>query len=174
MGYLFTVQFGFCFGRDRLWTRNLETIFRSVWKYFLIGTCIVWRQVYYLLFFMFYLVIYLYCFVFFLLFFFLLLYGVSFCQRCFHVYFSFCESIYLSTYLFGWGRRGGVYFWYSCMLMACNYINNEILCAFIGLLSVGECIFSKKYGQPLFLLEMNFTTDITYFSNSFHHAFMLQ
>ena len=39
-----------------------------------------------------------------------------------------------------WGRRGRVHFWYSCMLMACNFINNEILYAFTGLLSVGECI----------------------------------
>ena len=55
-----------------------------------------------------------------------------------------------------WARRWGFQFWQSCLLMACNFINNEIFCAFTGLLSVGECISSKSNGQPLFLLEKNF------------------
>ena len=79
--------------------------------------------------------------------------------------------IYLLIYL---GAPWRVHFWYSCMLMACNFINNEILQAFTGLLSVGECIPSKNNGSRLFLLEMNFTMDIKYISSSFHHAFMLQ
>ena len=73
-----------------------------------------------------------------------------------------------------WGRRGRVQFWQSCMLMACSFTNNEILCALTGLLSVGECISSKGNGQPLLLLEMNFTMDIRYFTSSFHQVFMLQ
>ena len=60
------------------------------------------------------------------------------------------------------------------MLMACNFINNEILCAFTGVVCEGECISGKNNGSPLFLLEMNFTMDIRYFSSCFHHAFMLQ
>ena len=32
--------------------------------------------------------------------------------------------------------------------MACNFINNEMLCAFTGLPSVGECISSKNNGYP--------------------------
>ena len=69
-------------------------------KYFSIGACIVWKQVYYLLFFMFYLFTYLYCFLFSFLFFGFYMERVS-VESCFHIYFSFCESIYLFTYLFG-------------------------------------------------------------------------
>ena len=57
--------------------------------------------------------------------------------------------------------------------MTCNSTNNENLCAFMGLLSVGECI-SKGNCKPLFLLEINCTVDIRYSTNSFHHEFMLQ
>ena len=172
MGYLFTVQFGFWLGRDRLWIRNLETIFRSVWKYFSVGACIVCKQVYNFLC-LIYLFIYLF---YFFVFYTERLRGVSIHILVFVN--LFCEFFFFySYYLFimvSWGRRGEVQFWYSFMLMACNFINNEISCAFTGLLSVGECICSKNNGQPLFLLEVNFAMDIRYFSSSFYHAFMLQ
>ena len=130
-----------------------KQFFRSVRKYFLVGACTVWKQVY--------------------LFIFLasirsefLLRGVSV-----HILVFVTLSLFIMV---SWGHRGGVQFWKSCMLMACNFINNGIFCAFTGLLSVGECISSKSNGQPLFLLEMNFIMDIRYFSSSFYHAVMLQ
>ena len=71
----------------------------------------MWKQAYYFLFFIYlficlfiYLCIYLCCFIFYFLFIFCF-FGfyteqVSI-ERCFHIYFSFCKSIYLFTYLFG-------------------------------------------------------------------------
>ena len=89
-----------------------------------------------------YLFIYLFIF-FYFLFFFGFYTEQVFVERCFHIYFSFCESIMVSWEPRG---RGRVHFWYSCMLMACNFTNNKIFCAFSGLLSVGECISSKNNG----------------------------
>ena len=170
MGYFFTVQFGFWLRRDRLWTRNLETIVQ-VCSVILFGWGLLPVEAGLLFIILYVLFIYLFCFISHFFDFYTERVSV---EKCSHIYFSFWESIYLFTYLFIRGRRGEVHFWYSCMLMACNWINNEILCAFTGLFSMGECISSKSNGQPLFLLEMNFTMDFRYFSSSFYHAFMLQ
>ena len=89
-------------------------------------------------------------------------------------YISFFVTYVFLLLMVSWGRRGGIQLWQSCMLMACNFINNEIFCAFTELLSMGERTSSKGNSQPLFLLEMNFSMDIRYFTSSFHHEFMLQ
>ena len=153
MVYLFTVQSGFWFGRDRFWTRNLDTIFQVCseilfgWDFYRVEayliSCLssIWCK--------------------------FLLRGVS-------EYVLVLVTFLLLLIMVSSGRRGRVQFWKSCMLMACSFINNEILCALTGLLSVGECISSKGNGQPFLLLEMNFTMDIRYFTSSFHHVFMLQ
>ena len=153
MGYLVTVWFGFWLGRDRFWTRSLDTIFqfclgilfgRGLYR---VEACLIsflasiWCG--------------------------FLLRGVSEYILVFVIYFFLLIMVC-------WERGWGVQFWQSCMLMACKLINDEIFCTFTGLLSVVECISSKGNGQPLFLLEMNFTMDITYFKSSFHHAFMQQ
>ena len=153
MVYPFTVQSGFWFGRDRFWTRNLDTIFQvcseilfgrglyRVEAYLISCLSSIWCK--------------------------FLLRGVS-------EYVLVFVTFLLLLIMVSWGRRGRVQFWQSCMLMACSFTNNEILCALTGLLSVGECISSKGNGQPLLLLEMNFTMDIRYFTSSFHQVFMLQ
>ena len=69
-------------------------------KYFSIGACIVWKQVYYLLFFMFYLFTYLYCFLF-SFFFFLDSIWSEFLLRAVSIYILVFVNlfIYLLTYL---------------------------------------------------------------------------
>ena len=115
-----------------------QRFFRSVRKYFSVGACIVWKQVHNFLCF-----IYLFFYIAFF-FFFLASIRSEFLLRGVSIYILVFVNLFI--YLFIWGHRGGVHFWYSCMLMACNFINNEILCAFTGLLSVGECISSKNNG----------------------------
>ena len=58
--------------------------------------CTIWLSYIYIYIYIWYYFIYLFIY----LFIFWLLYGVS-VEMCFHIYFSFCESIYLFTYLFG-------------------------------------------------------------------------
>ena len=157
MGYLFTVQFGFWSGRYRLQTRNLETILRSVRKW--LPSCVSRFIFFYVLF------IYIFLFIF------LASIRTQFLLRGVSIHILVfvnlvCDFFFYLFIIVSWGRRGGVQFWCSCMLMACNFINNEIFCTFTGF-SVGECISSKNNGQPLFLLEVNFTMDIRYFSSSF-------
>ena len=157
MGYLFTVQFGFWSGKYRLWTKNLETILRSVRKYFSVVACIMCKQVY------FFYVLFIHIF----LFIFLASIRTQFLLRGVSIHILVFVNLVCDLFIIvSWGCRGGVQFWCSCMLMACSFINNEIFCTFTGL-SVGECISSKNNGQPLFLLEVNFTMDIRYFSSSF-------
>ena len=126
MDYLFPVQFGFLLGRDRLWTRNLETIFQvhleilfnqdlhrveagSLFIIFYVLFIYIFILFYFLFFYLFVL-FFIFIHLFFLIFFsFILLLLLFFCfymeqvsvERCFHIYCSFCESIYLFTYLFG-------------------------------------------------------------------------
>ena len=153
MGYLVTVQFGFWLGRDCVWTRNLDTIVQ-VCSEILFGRGLYRVEA---------------C-----------LIGCLASIWCEFLLRGVSEYVLVFvTYLFlllvvSWVRRWGVQFWQRCMLMACNFINNEIFCAFKGLLSVGKCISIKGNGQPLFFLEMNFTMNIRYFTSSFHHAFMQQ
>ena len=153
MGYHVAVQFGFWLGRDRFWTRNLDTIFQVCSEIFFgrglyrVEACLIsclasiWCE---------------------------------FLSRGVSKYILVFVAYLFLFLMVSWGRRWGVQFWQSCMLMACNFINNEIFWAFTGLLSVRECISSKDNGQPLFFFEMSFTMDIRYFTSSFHHAFMQQ
>ena len=94
-------------------------------------------------------------------------------ERCFHIYFSFCESIFLFTYLFGGAVGefifGAVACWWHTVVSTMKY-SAPLQGCFLW-----ESVFPvKNNGWPLFLLEMNFNMDIRYFSSSFYHAFMLQ
>ena len=102
--------------------RNFLGLFGNTLR---LGACIVSNQVYYFL-----------CFIYLFL-----VRGVSI-----HILDFVNINLINEFIMVSWGRRRGVRFWYSCMLMTCNFINNEILCAFTVLLSVGECISSKNNG----------------------------
>ena len=155
--YIYYICLIFWLGRDVLWTRNLEISFKVCseilfcWGLHCVKAGLLFI-IFYILFIYFYvlfiyLFIYLYCFISYFFGFYTERVAV---ERCFHIYFSRFNYIliYLFIYLLIWGCHGGVHFWYSCMLMACNFINNEMLCAFTGLPSVGECISSKNNGYP--------------------------
>ena len=66
---------------------------------------------------------------------------------------------------------GVVQFWQSCILMAYNFINNEIFCASTELFSVRECISCEGNSQPLVLVEMNLIMDLVPTTYSFNLYF---
>ena len=139
MDYLVMVQFEFWLGRDHFYTRNLDTIFQDCSEMsvgrglYRLKACLIscLASIWYDF----------------------LLRGVS------EYILVFVISLFFLLVIFQ-GHAWEVQFWQSCMLMACSFINSEIFCKFMGLLSVGECISSKGNCQSLLLLKMNFTLDV--------------
>ena len=143
-----------------------KRFFRSVRKYFSVGACIMRKQVYY---FLFYLFIYLYFFIFY---FFLASIRSKFLLRGASIY-----ILVFANLLWFLGSPGG----------GGEFIFGTVACWWHAILPtikssapfqdcfLWESVFPVKTMVSLwFLLEMNFTMDIIYFSSSFHHAFMLR
>ena len=83
------------------------------------------------------------------------------------------------TYFFkflmvSWGHRGRVQFLVELHVDGMQFYQQWNLLRLHRTAFCGECSSSKSDGEPLLLLEMNFTIDIKYFTSSFHHTFMLQ
>ena len=106
--YIYYICLIFWLGRDGLWTRNLEISFKVCseilfcWGLHCVKAGLLFIIFYVLFIYLFlcfiYLFIYLYCFISYFFGFYTDRVAV---ERCFHIYFSFRESIYSFTYLFG-------------------------------------------------------------------------